>query len=295
MQAVKASPRLALDNMVFTSDFSPASERAFAYALALAKWYDSKVIVVHAVPPEPHYSVPLEPIPINLDPAWREARDRMAEFERAHCFGDIRHETVIEQGTPWDVVARTLRKQRTDLLVIGTHGRVGLKRLVLGSEAEIIFRQAPCPVLTVGPHSRLPEGEVWKPGNIIYATDFSPTSLHALPFALSLAEESQANLIVVHFTALVPIDLQDGLSESLVEQLRDLLPADAENWCRPSFEVRFEFPAEGILRLAEERSADLIVMGVRRRGMPSAASHLPWATAGEVVSKAMCPVLTVRG
>ena len=295
MEAVKTTPRVALDNILFATDFSPASERAFLFALAFARWYGSKLTVAHAVTPEPHYSVPLDPLPLDMDPTWQSARKVMAGFETSHSFYRVKHESVLEQGGPWEMVSRLLRNQPMDLLVLGTHGRQGWKRLVLGSEAEVIFRQAPCPVLTVGPHVAAIDPERWRPFNIVYATDFSPTSLHALPLALSIAEESQTNLILLHLTPLVPIDAQEGMITKIEEQLQELVPAEAKDWCKTSCQVRFEFPAEGILRLSRERAADLIVMGARKRGAPQAASHIPWATAAEVASQAQCPVLTVRG
>lgn len=293
MEALKTAPRLSLANILFTTDFSATSERALRFALAIANWYGSEVFIVHAVKPEPRYAVPLDHLPIELDPAWQEAQQNVTRFEAAHAFKDIVHETVLEHGEPWPVVSSIVDKQKVDLLVLGTHGRLGLKKMVLGSEAEVMFRQAACPVLTVGPHVIPIDAHTWKPKNIIFPTDFSETSLHALPYALSLAEESEANLILLHLTAMVPLDAKDDLEEKILKQLGGLLPQDAEDWCKPECVLLYEFPAEGILRLAQERSADLIVMGVRKGA--AAASHMPWATATEVVSRAPCPVLTVRG
>jgi nucleotide-binding universal stress UspA family protein len=116
-----------------------------------------------------------------------------------------------------------------------------------------------------------------------------------LPLALSLAEENQANLLLLHLTPMVPLDSQDDLEVSILARLQELLPADAEDWCKPESIVRFEFPADGILHLANERNVNLIIMGVHKPAVPSATAHLPWATATDVVSRAPCPVLTVRG
>jgi nucleotide-binding universal stress UspA family protein len=293
MEALKTAPRLSLANILFTTDFSATSERALRFAMAIANWYGSKLLIVHAVKPEPRYAVPLDRLPLELDPAWQEAQQNLKRFEAAHAFKDIVHETVLEHGEPWSVVSSILDNQKVDLLVLGTHGRLGLKKMVLGSEAEVMFRQSACPVLTLGPHVVPIDAHNWKPKNIIFPTEFSETSLRALPFALSLAEESEANLILLHLTAMVPLDARDDLEQKILSQLTGLLPQGAADWCKPECILLYEFPAEGILRLAQERSADLIVMGVRKG--TAAASHQPWATATEVVSRAPCPVLTVRG
>jgi nucleotide-binding universal stress UspA family protein len=169
-----------------------------------------------------------------------------------------------------------------------------LKKLVMGSAAELIFRHATCPVFTVGPKVAEPQGDALAFKNIVFATDFSAGSLKALPFALSLAEENQAALSLLHVMPLVPMQHQVHVAAGVKKQLEDLIPTEARDWCRPAPVVSFEFPAEGILHLAATQSADLIVMGVRKRA-PRASAHLPWAIAYEVVSHAACPVLTVRG
>lgn len=295
MDTLKTAPRLVLENILFATDFSSTSARALAFTLAVAHWYGARIYAVHAVTPEPHYSVPLEPVPADLDPMWQQARKNMEQYEATGGFAEITHQAIIEHGEPWNVVSRIMRQQRIDLLVLGTHGRTGIRKLVLGSQAETMFRQATCPVLTVGPHVTPVANGAWKPKTIVFATDLSNTSLHALPFALSLAEEAQASLVIIHLMPLAPMDRADHGEEDALAKLRTLVPADAEPWCRPEFVARVDFPAEGILKLANERNADLLVMGVRKKVMPSASAHLPWATASEVVSRASCPVLTVRG
>ena len=295
MEALKTTPRLAIDNILFATDFSPTSAGALAFSLAVARWYGSKLLAVHAVMPEPHYSVPLEPIPLDLDPLWQQAKKKMAQCETTGAFGHLPHEAIVQHGQPWEVVARVMRQQRIDLLVLGTRGRTAILKLVLGSQAEIIFRQATCPVVTIGPHVQTSPAENWHPKTVVFATDFSEASLHAFPFALSLAEETQATLILAHFMALVPMDRKDDAEANAYQRLKKLIPLDAEQWFRPEFIVRVDFPTAGILSLAEEQKADLIVMGVRKRALPGASAHLPWATASEVVSRAPCPVLTVRG
>jgi nucleotide-binding universal stress UspA family protein len=295
MDAIKATPRLALANILFATDFSVTSDRALHVALALADWYGSKIFLTHAVTPEPHYNVPLEPVPTEVDPLWQIADKKMEKLGASEILHHVAHEAILEHGNPWPVVSRVSRQHKIDLIVAGTHGRTGLKKLVLGSQAETIFRQASCPVLTVGPHVPVSDAKRWNPKTVLFTTDFSDTSVSALPLALSIAEESESNLVMLHITTLIPIDDKEKTEIAVTGRLKALLPPDAELWCKPEFTLKCDFPAEGILQTAEEHNADLIVMGVRSRTLPSAASHLPWATASEVVSRASCPVLTVRG
>jgi nucleotide-binding universal stress UspA family protein len=120
------------------------------------------------------------------------------------------HHTYIRRGKMPDVISEIVDKQRIDLLVVGTHGGTGVGKLLMGSVAEGIVRHATCPVLTVGPKASgrikqefQPDGKDFAPGEIelrqiIFATDFTAESLAAAPFAISLAEEFQARLGMLH-------------------------------------------------------------------------------------------------
>jgi nucleotide-binding universal stress UspA family protein len=294
MPTLQASLRLTFSNILVPTDFTGASENALAYARAFAKDYGSRIFVTHAVAPNPPIFLPMEPVPPDLDGEWADAQSELDKFLRSEPRTDILQEGILERGELWNVLDDVIHRHSIDLIVLGSHGRHGLKKLVLGSGAEQIFRKAQCPVLTLGPKVPEPKGDVAVFKHIIFATDFSSGSLKALPYALSLVEEHEASLTLLHVVPLVPMQHQMYVSGGAEKRLEDLIPPDAKDWCRPSAVVSFEFPAEGILHLAEAQSADLIVMGVHKRA-PRAAAHLPWAIAYEVVRHAPCPVLTVRG
>ncbi|HZQ68520.1 MAG TPA: universal stress protein [Terriglobales bacterium] len=295
MHATAVNLRLALRNLLFTTDFSEPSQVALPYVLALAQWYGAKVFILHSVPPEPPLPIPMEPLPLSLDVSWQHAQRHMQEFLLKNSFPGIEYESLLQQGEFWDVVSAAIRDHSIDMIVLGSHGRTGVKKIVLGSMAEQVFRRASCPVLTIGPHvaTRPRALDTWK--HILFATDFSPASTNALPYALSLAEENQADLSLLHMVPLVPLQQQDQVQKGLQKRLESLVPPDALAWCKPHYEVRFDFAVDGILAAAAEIRADIIVLGVHTPRAPWAASHLPWATAYEVVCHAPCPVLTVRG
>ena len=294
MPTLQASLRLTFSNILVPTDFTGASENALAYARAFAKDYGSRIFVTHAVAPNPPIFLPMEPVPPDLDGEWADAQSELDKFLRSEPRTDILQEGILERGELWNVLDDVIHRHSIDLIVLGSHGRHGLKKLVLGSAAEQIFRKAQCPVLTLGPKVPEPKGDVAVFNHIIFATDFSSGSLKALPYALSLAEEHEASLTLLHVVPLVPMQHQMYVSGGAEKRLEALIPPDGKDWCRPSAVVSFEFPAEGILHLAETQSADLIVMGVHKRA-PRAVAHLPWAIAYEVVCHAPCPVLTVRG
>ena len=190
------------------------------------------------------------------------------------------------------------REAACDLIVMGTHGRKGVSRALLGSAAEEIFRKASCPVLTVGPHVSQNTERRLAMKQILFATDFSPESLAALPFAVSIAQEHQSDLTLLNVTGKPEAgELVHArqYTESALRRLQTLVPADAEPWCEPKCRVEQGPEAEKIMEVAIALGADLIVLGVRapQRGV-GATTHLLRSIAYQVVANAQCPVLTVR-
>jgi nucleotide-binding universal stress UspA family protein len=295
MQAVQANARISLSNILLTTDFSQASKLALPYAIALARQYGAKIVLGHAMSPEPHLTVPLDPLPGDVDTVRQEAQQNLADFARPELLGDTPYEEVLERGDFWNVISSMIRKHDIDLIVAGTRGRQGVRKLVMGSHAEKIYRRTDCPVLTIGPKVRPLEERGWKLKQILFPTDGSEVSLSALPYALSLAEENQATLIFLQLMLFVAPEYRGSDDAGALQALRALVPAEAEDWCKPEFVVRFDLPAEGILQLARERDPDLIVMGVRKSSEGAITEHLPWPVASQVVAEARCPVLTVRG
>lgn len=290
-------PRLVeIKNILFATDFSASSEAAMRYAHAIARRRGAKVHILHVLPPEPRLAVPMDKFPSELDTARQAATEQMVKLIEGDRLGGVAHDVLLERGEIGEVILSVIEQHDIDLVIAGTHGHRGIKKLVLGSVAEQIFRLATCPVITIGPQATrdgLGEGEF---PTILFATDFSPASLEALPWALALAKDNQAQLTMLHVIQEVSEAGLEYLNEVTVacrQRLTELLPAGAGKWCRPECFVEFGPAADTILKIAEEQQASLIVMGARRRG-PMAASHVPWATAYRVVCHAGCPVLTVR-
>jgi len=294
MAASQASIRIGFSSILFATDFSPSSEAAFPYALSLAHWYDSKVLVAHAVPIEPVAGMTPVPPPVDLDLEWQEAKQGMQKYADTRDFEGLRHECLVEKGYPPAIITDLIAQEHIDLVVLGTHGRKGLSKLFMGSVAEQIFRKATCPVLTIGPASELKPGQTWKPARILLATDFSKGSFHALPYAIALAEENHAELILLHAAPLVPWEQQTDMAHEYQKRLEEMIPSDHEPTCKIDFAVRFDLAAPAILAMASDKHADLIVMGVHHTPFPAIDSHVPWTTACEIISDAHCPVLTVR-
>ena len=154
-------------------------------------------------------------------------------------------------------------------------------------------------MLTVGPHASGDPERRLEMKEILFATDFSPESLVAVPYAMSLAQEHQARLTLLHVVGEPKVGElvhAEQYAESIMRQLRKLVPEEAEPWCKPQYRVEHGPEAEKIMEVATALGADLIVLGVRgAAGGMGAATHLVQSIAHRLVIQARCPVLTVRG
>lgn len=296
MNAATAKTGVRFRNILFATDFSPAAAQAIPYVKKIAKHYDADLLTLHVRPPVVNPMT--QPATWQTDLEAAKALDDQHREEVLDAFAGIRTQVLIEEGDIQSSLNAAIAKNNTDLVVIGTHGRTGFGKLLLGSVAEETFRTVSCPVLTVGPHSTSSLGPNGEFREILYATDLSPESQGASAYALSLAQEFQSRLILLHVVPeRKPGELGSvaNVTESLEKLLRKLVPPDAEAWCKPEYFVERGDPADKILEFAHQRGSNLIVLGVRpEQGVPGAATHLPIATAHKIVSHATCPVLTVR-
>jgi nucleotide-binding universal stress UspA family protein len=291
LQERATSALIPLKNILYATDFSGHSNEALPYALSIARRYGSKVFAVHVVSLSPFpSSSPTIALQAVAAQAVREAKEAMAKL--GPQLEAIRHKVLIRKGAVLKELSRIVDEERIDLIVVGTHGRTGISKVLMGSVAEEIFRQAPCPVLTVGPSVCSEPDVAMEMRTILYPTDFSPESLLAAPYAISMAQEHQARLYLLHVTG-SPVD--KATETSLKERLLCLIPQEAKFWCEPKAHVDFGSASEKIVSLGEELAVDLIVLGVKTTPRLAGASrHLATATAYRVVSRALCPVLTVR-
>lgn len=296
MKAATAKTAIRFQNILFATDFSSAAAQAIPYIKKIAEHFDSNLLALHVRPPA---ATPItEPGTWPADTEAVKARDDKHRKEILDTFAGIHTEILIEEGNIQSCLEAAIKKNLTDLVVTGSHGRTGLGKLILGSFAEEIFRTVSCPVLTVGPHSSAYRAVAGPIREILYATDLSPESQGAAAYAMSMAQEFESRLILLH---VIP-ELRAGdlvtaadVAESAEKLLRKLVPPDAEACCKAEYFVERGDPAEKILEFANLRETNLIVLGVRpEKGVPGAATHLPIATAHKVVSRAACPVLTVR-
>jgi nucleotide-binding universal stress UspA family protein len=290
-------------------DFSRFSHHALEQAVALARETGAEILALRAEAVAPVTSVVSVGSPIPIEPARFTADERRSiERELTAFTGDVdaaglRVATRIVERDPVSAIVDTAETWPADLIVMGTHGRSGFERLLLGSVAERVLRKAPCPVLTV-PRKLTSAKQLLTFGRILCAVDFSPASRRALEYAVSLAAADGPGVHVLHVvelfvegatrdTAILDTpDFRAGVLRVARERLHDAIPDPLRNACPITESVTMGKTWKEILRVAHEEQADLIALGVE--GRSAADLFLFGSNTQHVVRQAECPVLTVR-
>ena len=289
---------LTIERILCPVDFSDFSDRACDYARSFALHFGAKLFVLHVAEP----FVPMDPSYISpsvIEQVYAQqiadAEEKVRELAARQNWNDIEHEVVLERGAVADAILQVVEGKNIDLITMGTHGRRGLDRLVLGSVTERILRTARPPVLAV--HS-LPQGssapeEPVQFRKILYCTDFSDNSPRALEYAFLLACKYKAGISLLH--VIERTDSGKDLEEErcrVLEQLRAVIPQNVQNSLMVEPAVRAGKTYQEILGHAAETETDLIVMGVRGRNALDLA--LFGSTTQRVIQLGQWPVLVVR-
>lgn len=275
------------------TDFSPSSDRVLEIAPELARHFGAGLYLTHVLAAEQagHSDAAVDSLP---------QRRAMAERELSRILGSpamqgIRHEALLEEGFFWETLDDLIRRYAIDLVIAGTHGHKDLRGEFGGSWAELIFRNADCPVITVGPQagSHPPRQGAFR--HILLANDFGRASRRAVPYACSLAQEFRAALTLLHVIGPTSSETPQERAirtETARIRLLESLPPGTEQVCAPEFLVMAGDSANEILRFAKSKDVDLIVMGAKSEKLLQ--SHLPQPATYTVAAAAPCAVMTVR-
>ena len=295
---------IQFERMAVLTDFGPESEDMLRYSAGLARWYGAKLMLVHAARPEPpvHAPVHAPPQPLSVWPAGSPGQTQNAEarlnsltlklgLQDLSPQVVVRHEGVL-------ALLRDVEMYHPSLLVLATHGRQGVKKWLMGSITEEVFRRVQWPVMVLGPQvdlERIARRQQFE--SVVYATDLSGVSVTALQFAAAIAHDQEAQLVAVH----VEHDPHQGFAfdhtmalQRLEDWLHDRIDGLSDALAGVKCVVEFGKPAAKIESIADAEKADLIVMGARGLGAAViTASHFLGGTAYDVICAARCPVLIV--
>lgn len=312
-------------------DFSDFTDTALTYSIALSREFNAKLFLVHVV-------IEVEPLlkssEIALDVQALQKSHMDKAFEQLTTLvkkADIPYEILIAKGDPADRIRDLALEHRADMVITATHGKSGIKRLLLGSVTEKLIKTIHCPLLVLNtqkfdrPSSSPPDIRLKK---IMVGCDFSQDSKLAFDYGLSLAQEFQAELYLTHvvkpsenlelkvsdYIDVTPPDYVKWRSSDYFEmqkrsmdqkrekfnQLRDnlenqlyfMVPEESRNWCTPKTTLLDGEPYKEMITYAQQEKIDMIVLGIR--------GHTLWeklmvgSTTDRIIRQSPCPVLAVR-
>ena len=292
---------LSIQRILCPTDFSECSEKAYDYALSLARHYKAEVLLQHVVRPltlgYPEYAIP-DSVGEFYGELRGHAEEQLREFAKVRVQDGPHSRVIVDEGVVTDSILALAKEQDVDLIVMGTHGRRGFERLALGSETEKVLRKARCPVLVVRKWEQdfavaAKPGEPVQLRRILFGSDFSECSARALEYALSLATEYRAELFLLHVLEHPPAseNLQ-AETERTKSRLEAPVMAEVRDCCEIRSLVRVGKPHEEIVSAARETRAELVVLGVRGRNALDLA--LFGSTTHRVIQLGTSPVLAVH-
>lgn len=323
--------RVSPQKIMCAVDFSDFTESVLAYSVGLCKAFDAKLHLAHVVVDVSTLLIRSE---VALDVGGLQMRHIESAREHLASVADtlpVESEVFVTQGDPAEMIRRLALDNDIDLVVTATHGKSGVKRLIIGSVTAKLLKTAHCPVLALhtDEHDFIdPNHPEFKLDKILVGCDFSPDSKLAFDYALSLAQEFQAELHLAHVVKPTEyielkssnyIDVEPGdyvtwrtsdyyemqkkmteerrertleLREKLEKQLYFMVPEASRNWCNPHTVLLDGEPYKELIQYAGGTKIDLIVLGIH--GHTLWEELLVGSTTDRVIRQSPCPVLAVR-
>ncbi|MGP0018295.1 MAG: universal stress protein [Candidatus Sulfotelmatobacter sp.] len=273
------------------TDFSPTSLSALTCVVPIAKESNSVVHVLHVIhPSEIAIASPEAEVDMSQE-IEMDAQRKMGSLET--LFGTVQHRMWLREGGVWEVVEEVSRSEHVDLVAVGASGKSDIKKFFFGSVEEEIVRKSTCPVLTVGPHASFTSGRA-PLAQLLYVTNFWEESHYGLQYAIRLAIRYKSRLLLLHVVEQEEPKRPDHeWLRPYRRILRNLLPEGTGHLpVEPVLRIEVAKNSTArILQVADEISADIVVMDVRPE--ETWATHLR-DKVYEIISWAHCPVLTVR-
>jgi len=285
---------IRLGRLFVPVDFSPISDRAVDYARRIARQHQAEVVLAYVHQPVNPMAVP-EAVWYQLQAAERNEAQRLRQLSDRLRAEGLNTRTITLNGLVQDEIPTCTQQECTDLIVLGAHIKSGIERLLFGSDTEVLFRHAGCPVLVIGPEIRPAPDREWRLDEVICASDLRPESAHAAAYAWKIARKYDANFTLLHVECHAPKPTAaEQLRTRFEQSLAHFLPEDgarAASQLRSLPQEHRSCPAT-IVAYARQQHSDLIVMGAH--ATTHAATRILRGTAAQVIAESPCPVLVLN-
>jgi nucleotide-binding universal stress UspA family protein len=291
-EATEDRAALQVNAVVYGTDFTVCSQNAGLYAGLMAGFFSAKLLVTHA------FTLSQAAMEVEIDGMLvsqqrRDLQVLLAQKAATLASGSMGATPLLVDGDPKEVLRKVAGEHAPSLLVLGTHGGGWVEREIIGSVAEQVLRSSQWPTMTVGPQVRSASSRPFPFHRILYATDLSASAARADAFAASLAQAMGAEMDVLHV-------IEHGVVERLEEinrGFRDALGNEVKDFLGPQTFIEAGNAHEQILKHSQERSIDLLILGIAKGIRRSSHLGLTTRTSGafQLIVDADCPVLTVSG
>jgi len=285
---------LRITKILCPVDFFPGSERIADHAIALAKNYNAKLILLHVVTPViTAYELPYNSVDM-ITPVVEASKDELKKVAKRAEANKVAVESIVSVGDVDIEIRDTAKRRNADLIVMGSHGRRGFQKWFLGSHTERLLRRTDIPLMTIAgtatQNRTLPSIR-----RMMVLTNFEEGTADAIRYAMSIGQECQSRVTLMHvlndIDASISGRYRDPLMKSIRLQLEALIPEDARDWCDVETRVETGLPWRRILKVLEKEKFDLLVMNIHGKNMIDRA--LLGSTAERVVRGATIPVLWI--
>lgn len=288
---------MRLKKVLCPVDFFKASSQAFDYAVKLAANYGARVhalyVIVPVIPSAYDSALNMADLTADLE---KQARNSLGKLKAKAEQVQVAITTEVRFGDADREILRSVETQKADLVVMGTHGRRGFERLVMGSVAERMMRHCSVPLIIVGP-GRKPGSAPPNIRRILVTTDFSEGTSDAVAYALSIARECRAKLTLLHVLHDIAADVagkyHDALVRGIETQMQKLIPEEALDWCEVETRIEEGLPFKVISQIVKSGAFDLLVMNIHGKGMLDRALLGSTAERTLRTAAAFCPVLLI--
>ena len=289
----------SFDRLLVATDFSAASQAACHTAIDTCIALRASLFILHV----------FQPVKSGTPQATGQETARHVSEAQTHrdaCLGALEAmrrqavqagvdcEAILGSGNITSTILDTISAKKINLAIMGTSALHGLDRIVFDSTTEAVLRQAPCPVLTIGPRAMNTEKALQSDGPVIFATDFHFITIHAIRFAACFSQLTASPLHCLH---VMPRTLEACtqcqvvpaiMSEALQQLANESGVVFKSPICATTYGSEVSCAVEDYAR---QQNAKLIVLGVRKASL--ADSHAPLHIAYRIITEAPCPVLTM--
>ena len=292
------------NRLLVATDFSVASQAACRTAIDTCVALGASLVILHVFKPAATDSTKANGAQARASNSdgqeteaqslYEQCRTALDELRQQAVQVNVNCEAILGKGNPTAVILDTIAKKKIDLTIMGTSALHGLERIVFDSTTEAVLRQAPCPVLTVGPRARNPEGALQTLGPVVFATDFHFSTIHAIRYAACFSQLTESPLHCLH---VMPRTLEactqcQDVPTIMNEALQELAAESGVVFEVPICATTYGSEVScAVVDYARQQKAKLIVLGVRRASLEASQTHLHIAY--RIITEAPCPVLTM--